>query len=87
MENNDCAQTTQLQDFNPVEAIHREIEQVSSSGLVGMLRIKTANQTILDAATREPQRPLPQPLVRGRSMLPVRRLQPRKIHLCSTDGR
>ena len=52
MENNDCAQTTQLQDFNPVEAIHREIEQVSSSGLVGMLRIKTANQTILDAATR-----------------------------------
>ena len=52
MENNDCAQTTQPQDFNPVEAIHREIEQVSSSGLVGMLRIKTANQTILDAATR-----------------------------------
>lgn len=52
MENNDCAQTTQPQDFNPVEAIHREIEQVSSTGLVGMLRIKTANQTILDAATR-----------------------------------
>lgn len=52
MENNDCAQTTQPQDFNPVEAIHREIEQVSGSGLVGMLRIKTANQTILDAATR-----------------------------------
>ena len=52
MENNDCAQTTQPQDFNPVEAIHREIEQVSNSGLVGMLRIKTANQTILDAATR-----------------------------------
>lgn len=52
MESTDNAPLPQPSEFNPVTAIRQEIEQVEKSSIVGMLRIKTANQAILDAATR-----------------------------------
>ena len=58
MENSGTAQTSQEQDFNPVAAISAEIDRTGSTGTVGMLRIKTANRTILDAVTRPDPRDL-----------------------------
>ena len=52
MESTDNTPLPQPSEFNPVTAIRQEIERVENSNVVGMLRIKTANQTILDAATR-----------------------------------
>ena len=43
---------TQEQGFNPVEAIESEMVKAESGASIGMLNIKTANQTIIDAATR-----------------------------------
>lgn len=52
MEVNDCPISEMEKEFNPVEKITQEIEDVENSNLVGMLRIKTANQTVIDAARR-----------------------------------
>lgn len=56
MENSGHTPTPQGQDFNPVAAISAEIDR--TAGTVGMLRIKTANSTVLDAVTRPDPRDL-----------------------------
>ena len=56
MENSGHTLTPQGQDFNPVAAISAELDR--TAGTVGMLRIKTANSTVLDAVTRPDPRDL-----------------------------
>ena len=59
MENSDHTPTPQGQGFNPVAAISAELDRTAgTAGTVGMLRIKTANSTVLDAVTRPDPRDL-----------------------------
>ncbi len=52
MQDSNCPLELDIMDFNPVEEITSEIDKVENSSLHGMLSIKTANQTINDAACR-----------------------------------
>jgi RecA-family ATPase len=45
-------------EFNPVSAITKEIDSAEKSGLIGMLRIKSANQAVSDAFHRPDPRDL-----------------------------
>jgi RecA-family ATPase len=45
-------------EFNPVSAITQEIDSAEKSGLIGMLRIKSANQAVSDAFHRPDPRNL-----------------------------
>ncbi len=55
---------------------------------IGILTVKTANQTVTDASTRpDPTQLYLELWYEGEVMLPLRRLQPRKINLRSPNGR
>ncbi len=56
--NTDISNPQDQQPFNPVEAIAAEIEQAEQTDCIGVLTIKTANQTILDASRRPNPRQL-----------------------------